>query len=388
MLSGNRWILSSLAVAAILSGGKVQAQYYGGAGFGRGGYGGYGGGGGYGGFGGWSTSAIGDAERGYGAEAAGVGQYNEESAIAGSINTDSVMRFNQYIYNSKIESQKRYNAYETRRLNLDKAHYDARQARIRDNPTNEDILSGNALNSVLDQLTDPTKLHSSALRLASHPISPKVIKDIPFRDETDAITLSLDSLTDNEDWPLPLRAVAFKTEREAYQKAVDDALEQDKDDGTLTPETIAKVRGAVAQLYRKVSDTIPKTQQPDYMQATNYLKELAALSKMLEKPNVEKLIGELEKVESTSIGNLVGFMHAYNLRFSPATTPAQRAVYQDLYPIMTAARDKVSGQPGDGNNQPVAANNTPAPPQPDDSPTAVFRGFKDTHLGSGNTSNP
>ena len=382
MLRGIRWILSGLAVAAMIGGGVVHAQYYGGAGFGRGGYGGAGG---YGGFGGWSTSAIGDAERGYGAEAAGVGQYNEESAIAGSINTDSVMRYNQYLYNSRIEARKRYNAYETKRLNLDKAHYEARQARIRDNPTTEDIDSGNALNVLLDQMTEPKTLHGSALRLASSPISPKVIKDIPFLDETDAITISLDGLTDNDDWPLPLRSAAFKPERKAYQKAIDEALDQDKDDGSLTPETIAKVRGAVAQLYRKVSDTIPKTKQPDHLQATNYLKELAGLSKMLEKPNVEKLIAELEKVESTSVGNLIGFMHAYNLRFAPATTAAQRAVYHDLYPVMIAARDKVSGQPGDGNKQAIAEN-TPA--KPDDSPTALFRGFKDTHLNSGADSKP
>ena len=383
MLRGIRWTLSGVALAAAIGGGAVHAQYYGGAGFGRGGYGGAGG---YGGFGGWATSAIGDAERGYGAEAVGVGQLHEENAIAGSVNADTVMRFNQYMYNSRIEARKRYNAYETKRLNLDKAHYEERQARIRDNPTTEDIDDGNALNVILDEMTEPRKLHGSALRLASSPISPKVIKDIPFRDETDAITISLDSLTEDNDWPLPLRSEAFKPQREAYQKAIDDALEQDKDDGSLTPETIARVRGAVADLYRKVSDTIPATKQPDHLQATNYLKELAGLSKMLEKPNVEKLIAELEKVESTSVGNLIGFMHAYNLRFAPATTPAQRAVYHDLYPVMVAARDKTTGQPGDGNKGPIADNSAPA--TQDDNPNAIFRGFKDTHLNSGATAKP
>lgn len=191
-------------------------------------------------------------------------------------------------------------------------------------------------------------------------------------------------MTDPEDWPLPLRSDAFKPEREAYQKAVDDALEEDKDGGSLKPETIAKVRDSVARLYRKVADTIPKTKQPDHLQAIKYLKGLAGMSKMLEKPNVEKLLSELEKVKTTSVGNLVGFMHAYNLRFAPATTAKQRAVYHDLYPVMIASRNKLTGQPGD-NNQPVA-NNTP-PPAPKD-PTAIFHGLPDTHLNSGTNTNP
>jgi len=187
-------------------------------------------------------------------------------------------------------------------------------------------------------------------------------------------------LTDPEDWPLPLRSDIFKVEREAYQKAVDEALEEDKDGGTLKPETIAKVRDSVARLYRKVADTIPKTKQPDHLQATNYLKGLAGLSKMLERPNVEKILSELEKVKSTTVGNLVAFMHAYNLRFAPAVTAKQRAVYHDLYPLMVAARDKLVGQPGDASKN-ATADNTPPPPV--ENPTQVFHGFKDTHLNAG-----
>lgn len=384
MVRSIRLVLGGLAVTAILGGGTARAQYFGGAGFG-GGYGGFGGYGG--GFGGWATSAIGDAERGYGAEAAGEGAYNEETAVGNSINTDTVLRLNQYLYNSSVNAQRRYNAQQSRRLNLDKAHYDARQARIRDNPTNEDIDNGDALNVLLHEMTDPKLLHGSGLRLASSSVSPEAIKDIPFRDETDAITLSLDDLTDNEDWPLPLRSDAFKPEREAYQQAVDEALKEDTD-GSLKPETIAKVRDAVARLYRKVANTIPKTKQPDHNQAINYLKGLAGLSKMLEKPNVEKVLAELEKVKTTSVGNLVGFMHAYNLRFAPATTAKQRAVYHDLYPLMTASRDKLVGQPGDNNKGPVA-DNTPPPPAPDNgkSPTDIFKGFDESHLNSGTNPN-
>ncbi len=342
------------------------------------GFGGYGGGyGGYGGFGGWGyggTSALGDIDRGEGQLAAGIGAFDVEAAQAGSINTDTVMRWNQYLYASRVEAQKRYNASKTRRLNLDKAHYEAHQAQIRDKPSEVDIDSGDALNAILDQLTDPKLMKGSSMRLANGTLSAQSVKDIPFRDETDAITLSLDKLTDDKSWPLPLRSDNFKAEREAYTKSIDDAMEEDKDDGSLKPETIKKVRDAVSRLYQKVADTIPKTQQPDHLQAMNYLKGLAGLSKMLEKPNVEGVIAELEKVKNTSVGNLISFMHAYNLRFAPAETPKSRAVYRDLYPMMAEAREKIAGKPGDGN-----ADATPPAPA-DDNPTALFHGMDESQL--------
>ena len=225
-----------------------------------------------------------------------------------SINEDTVVRYNQYLYNSVLEARRRYNREHAARLKMDDTHYQERTSRLRDNPTKDDIDSGDALNVILDQLTDPRVMHGSSLRLANATSAAQAIRDIPFRDETDAITLSLDEMTDPKNWPLPLRSDAFKPEREAYQKAVDDALAEDKD-GSLKPETVARVRNAVAALYQKVNDTIPKTQQPDHLQAMNYLKGLAGLSRMLERPNVEAVLAELEKVQNTTVGNLAG-LHA------------------------------------------------------------------------------
>ena len=115
----------------------------------------------------------------------------------------------------------------------------------------------------------------------------------------------------------------------------------------------------------------------------NYLKGLAGLSRMLEKPNVEAVLAELEKVENTTVGNLVAFMHSYNLRFAPATTPKQRAVYRDLYPIAVAeARDKIARQA----RRRAGGPGTPlSPPQ---NPTAVFHGIDPAHLNPRPGANP
>jgi len=357
-----RLALVGLAFLAT-TGGDARSQYY--YPYGYGGYG----------FGGWGATAQGNILQGMGAFARGEAYLDEADAEAAAIDEATIVRFNQYLYNSRMEAQRRYNAHQAARFNQDDAHYKTHLARIRDNPTNADIDSGDALNVILDQMTDPKVVSgsSSTLRLANANISASAIREIPFRDETDAITLSLDEMTDQKSWPLPLRSAAFTPEREAYQKAVDDALAEDKEGGTLKPETVARVRNAVAALYRKVEATIPKTKQPDHLQAMNYLKGLAALSRMLERPNVDAVLADLEKIENTTVGNLVAFMHAYNLRFAPATTPKQVAVYRDLYPVLVTQRDKVIGKPGNADQPPPA-------PTPVEDPTSVFNRMNPTHL--------
>jgi hypothetical protein len=61
---------------------------------------------------------------------------------------------------------------------------------------------------------------------------------------------------------------------------------------------------------------------------------------MLERPDVEKVVRELDKTRSTTLAHLLGFMHTFNLRFGRATTPEQRAAYESLYPPMAAFCDK------------------------------------------------
>jgi len=371
MRRGARLVLGGLAIIAATSG-QARAQFYYPGGYGYGGYG----------FGGWSETPQGSIAQGLGAYAAGQGVYNYDNAVSGSINEDTVVRYNQYLYNSMLEARRRYNREHANRLKLSDAQYQSRLARIRDNPSGDDIDSGDALNMILDQMSDPKVMQGSSLRLANGPVSSQAIRDIPFRDETDAITLSLDEMTDPKNWPAPLRSDAFRPEREAYQKAIDEALEEDKG-GSLKPETIARVRNAVAALYQKVGETIPKTKRPDYTDSMNYLKGLAGMSRMLERPNVEAVLAELEKVQSTTVGNLLAFMHTYNLRFAPATTPKQRAIYRDLMPSLVQARDRIVGRPGDAN-----ANANATPPRPVENPTALFHGLDPTHLNPPANPNP
>ena len=85
-----------------------------------------------------------------GAYAAGAGYYNQQTAVARSINVDTAMRYNQYMYESNEEANRKHHA----KLTGDKARTSRRTTRPRrgcvENPTQRDIYMGDALNALVD----------------------------------------------------------------------------------------------------------------------------------------------------------------------------------------------------------------------------------------------
>lgn len=130
------WKWQILAALACLIGvqGKAQAQY-------PGGYGGFG----WHGWGGLGASTVGgDLAHGMGAFMMGAGQYNQQTAVADSINADTIMRFNEYLYQSQQEANRQRDVREARAAKRTKEAHQTIQTRLRDNPTRQDVESGSA----------------------------------------------------------------------------------------------------------------------------------------------------------------------------------------------------------------------------------------------------
>src|SRR5258708_2683459 len=115
----------ALALAALVATtiGEARAQYYPG-------YGAYG----WGGWGGRST-VQGDIARGLGFYNIGAGIYNEDTAIADSINEDTVTRWNQYMWLSQQEANRREYLRMARRQQRENVTADAIQKRLLESPT-------------------------------------------------------------------------------------------------------------------------------------------------------------------------------------------------------------------------------------------------------------
>jgi hypothetical protein len=331
----NRVIRGAAALAVVLAavqGGAVRAQY-GLYTYPRG-YGGFG----WGGWGGGST-VQGDIAHGLGILAAGEGAYNQQTAIAESINTDTVIRWNQYMYLSQMESNRKYHERLARRAaGTNKAREDIAK-RLRDNPEPRDIYNGDALNSAYDEINDP-RVYTKSLAGAKAKVGGEAIRDIPFQYASAAISTSIHQITQGGP-PEVLKRPEFAAERDPI-KALGAEIRKQIDEGeNPNPELIDKAIAAVHALETKVDKTLPRN-TPDRVAADKYLKALHGLLGMMKTPALHLLLAGVEKRPDSTLGELLTFMNAFNLRFGPATTVRQRQVYDMLYPELVKLRNEIA----------------------------------------------
>jgi hypothetical protein len=124
--------------------------------------------------------------------------------------------------------------------------------------------------------------------------------------------------------------------------AVQTALEEDIK-GTVSRETTRRINEAVAKFRAKFMKNTSNFES-GYEDALTYFTTMASLSRLLNDPSMKKFLEKLENNDERTVGDLVAFMDAYNLRFGPATSDRQLEIYTRLVPILTAVRDQVKTQ--------------------------------------------
>lgn len=283
------------------------------------------------------------------------------------------MRWNEYLYRSQREANRRERMRLARRARRDASSGDLVHERLLKNPTADDIADGSALNAVLEQLSDPS-VHSSSIRQATVKLPGKLVRAVPFRHASEPVSISLDQLTAEEGWPIALRGEAFSAERKAYSAAIDKALEEDHE-GDISPEALGAVRESLAGLRAKLKAN-PPIEKAENAEAERYIRTLVGMTRMLERPEIDKIVGELDQVKETTLGNLLGFMQSFNLRFGPATTPEQRAAYETLHPAVVALRDQVITPTEKSSNSTTAKKGTLRNDRAAAPPVDFFSGMK------------
>jgi hypothetical protein len=294
---------------------------------------------GWGGWGGWGQTPQGAYAQGMGYYAQGLGSYNLSTAQARSINTDTYMRWNQYLYEAHLEATRRYVAKREGDAAKSKATYNEIMKNIQDHPTARDVENGDALNAALDQLSDP-RISSSSLKIATAPIPAEIVKDIPFHNASEAVTIVLSQVKEAKKWPAALDGDRFVDEKRVFEEIADKARKEDEE-GEIAPDTLKKAHDLVNSLQGKLAaqplDTVKANQE-----ATRFVKTLSGLVRMLEKPDTKAAIDQLKMVKTTTLGNLIAFMHIYNMRFGAATSPHQKLIYDQLYPLLDDVRDRIT----------------------------------------------
>jgi hypothetical protein len=303
---------------------------------------------GWGGWGGWVDTPEGALARGMGQYYEGLGVLTKKTALADSINVDTMMRWNEYMYDAHLEATRRMVA--RRRANSDRVR-SARNEILRDlreNPSSRDIENGNALNAAVVQLTDP-RISSSVFRSATAPIDADVIRDIPFRNAAKAVTIVLSEVKSNKQWPAALDGERFAADKNAFDQIVDAAVKEDEE-GDVSAATLTRAHDLVKSLRAKLLAT-PLDNVRASQEANRFLKTFAGLVRMLEAPDTREAFDELRKVKTTTLANLIAFMEVFNLRFGAATTPRQRLIYRQIFPTLHELRIRVvKGADLDNNN--------------------------------------
>jgi len=274
-----------------------------------------------------------------GAFAEGAGVYNVQTAQARSINANTAMRWNQYIWQSQQEANRR--AY----LRRAQAREDSTRARdevskrLRDNPSQRDIYQGDALNVALDEVSNP-QVYLRNLKAASTKFPGVAVRDIPFQYAAAAITTSVEQVTKGGP-PAALKTEAFAKERTELKALGAELHKQVEEKGYPDPASLQKVRDIIQATRGKVATTYHKgTRQRN--EAEKFLKALYGLTRMLETPAMDVLLAGVENRPETTIGAVIAFMESFNLRFGVASTPQQRAVYDKIFPLLVTLRDEAA----------------------------------------------
>jgi hypothetical protein len=292
---------------------------------------------GWGGWGGGAGTLQGSMMQGAGVAAAGAGMYNQETAVARSINANTAMQVNQYMYEVNKTNAKYYYARSATRQKEESAVGEKHYNQVHDHPSPHDIHTGDALNVVLDELTNP-QVYSQVLKTATQPIDTQVVKNVVFAYAANMVAISLDELSARGVPDYLMTTADFAQERAALKELFGKVRQEVEYKGQASAETLANCRANIKALKDKVDSLLP-ADSPNRLESDNFLKALTGLTKMLTRPSLAQYLVELDKIKSTTLGHLISFMHTFNLRFGAAKTPEQEQAYDQVFPLLVAVRD-------------------------------------------------
>lgn len=298
------------------------------------------------GWGGWggAGSIQGDVAQGMGVFAAGMGQYNEQTAVARSIETDTRMRLNEYLWQSEqVRRQQQAEKAAAQRQRTNQAITDI-QDRVLNNPQRSDIVSGDTLNAILHELRSPSVADSLLENAASDlTLTGEQIRVIPLRFASKGVVISAHRLAAEDNWPAPMQTPAFEPLEDQYQALVEEARNLPEDQ-EIPDETIVKGIQIINQMRALAQQELSGA---DYAAAERYLKAQAGLLQMARQPNIRQVLEAAYKKETVPLANAILGMDSFNLSFGKADDPDEQEMYlRTLYPMMAELRSRVAQQLG------------------------------------------
>jgi hypothetical protein len=284
----------------------------------------------------------GDYFRGLGVAAWGIGVGNYYDAMANRVNTETGILLNEYIWSSLTREAEENAAHRKAVWERHLSDYKKIRERILNSPENGDVLDGNALNALLEQLQRPD-ISDSTFKAYQVPLDPDFVRRIPFKlaEKQEVISMSRLALKSTKKWVVEFQDPRYDNARATYQRAVDAALDL-AIDGKMTEAALQTLKNAVERLESRLRRDID---QRLFEEANRQMKSISATIRLFETHPVQQVLGDIDKEPVTNVFELKVFMQKHKISFAPAQTPDERKLYPQLYTALSDQRGKV-GNPG------------------------------------------
>jgi hypothetical protein len=324
-----------------------------------------------------AQSYTGDVLRGEGRYLEGAGWYNFNTARADRINVETWKSYNREVErlyrNYMIERAKeiRYKRGLTKKVqdqHLKDVEADMR--RWRENPSAEDISSGNALNIIAMDLSDssipPSVWSRSSIELPPGvALTSMAFKIANTKAAYQRATVAIDRMLIKDDWPLEFRRPEIARHRKNYQSAISLVLEKCRKGDQLQAKDYEDLKATVESLKEGVNEHVP-FQDSQRTRALNYVKAIEeAIGIFMGYPFAERLIRDVTTHNATDIATLLSFMRDYQLLFAdPGDNPDVVSLYNNLYGLLRKQKEVLGIQdpkpmPETARQREPAANNGP-----------------------------
>ena len=167
-----------------------------------------------------------------------------------------------------------------------KEFYKQNRERILNSPEARDVLNGDAMNRVLEELMN-ANLGESVFRSdrMKVPIPVDVVRHIPFKLGEKGEQFSMDrlSLKGKGTWTVALQDKRFDYVKKAYALALDKALEQ-AIDGKMQIAAIDELEAKADDLFHRLNEVVGPSNDRLYIEAKERLKELKHTVRLSSRP--------------------------------------------------------------------------------------------------------
>jgi hypothetical protein len=322
------------------------------------------------GFGGQTVQ--GDAALGQARFFRGMAWYELGTAQADALNADAAIAWSRSVRADYerylLDKATRQANKRARRDELEqdaRARLDATRRRWRENPTVDDIRSGDALNALAGDLADPSippsawqsarvelpaglTLEALAFRFAN---APRV--RVPGRPGPGVVALG--RMKVGERWAVGLRRPELDADRAAYVKAVADVIDTCTRGKALRAAQVDAVRESLAAIREQAAVLAPGGRLPQ--STKRFLHQLDEATRLfLDRDVAEELVRDVSAHRAKTVGELLGFMKKYRLVFAEGDeNPEVWAAYQALYDLLKRQAADIDFARRDGPNEKLEA---------------------------------